>query len=70
MGRSVNSVASRKRRKKILGDGIIDTWKKDEKERKLKDAKGLAKMAPAMTKVTQERPWQAKHHLHENKELV
>ena len=31
------------RRKKILGDGIIDTWKKDEKERKLKEAKDLAK---------------------------
>ena len=28
---------------KILGDGIIDTWKKDEKERKLKEAKDLAK---------------------------
>ena len=33
----------KERRKKILGDGIIDTWKKDEKERKLKEAKGLAK---------------------------
>ena len=33
----------KKRRKKILGDGIIDTWKKDEKERKLKEAKELAK---------------------------
>ena len=33
----------KKRRKKILGDGIIDTWKKDEKERKLKEAKDLAK---------------------------
>ena len=33
----------KKRRKKILGDGIIDTWKNDEKERKLKEAKDLAK---------------------------
>ena len=29
----------KKRRKKILRDGIIDTWKKDENERKLKEAK-------------------------------
>ena len=33
----------KKRRKKILGDGIIDAWKNDEKERKLKEAKDLAK---------------------------
>ena len=33
----------KERRKKILGDGIIDTWKNDEKERKLKEAKELAK---------------------------
>ena len=33
----------KKRRKKILGDGIIDTWKNDEKERKLKEAKEIAK---------------------------
>ena len=33
----------KERREKILGDGIIDTWKKDEKERKLKEAKDLAK---------------------------
>ena len=33
----------KERRKKILGDGIIDTWKNDEKERKLKEAKDLAK---------------------------
>ena len=34
---------NKERRKKILGDGIIDTWKNDEKERKLKEAKELAK---------------------------
>jgi len=33
----------KERRKKILGDGIIDTWKTDEKERKLKEAKEIAK---------------------------
>ena len=33
----------KERRKKILGDGIIDTWKNDESERKLKEAKELAK---------------------------
>ena len=33
----------KERRKKILGDGIIDAWKNDEKERKLKEAKDLAK---------------------------
>ena len=33
----------KERRKKILGDGIIDTWKKDENERKIKEAKELAK---------------------------
>ena len=33
----------KERRKKILGDGLIDTWKNDEKERKLKEAKELAK---------------------------
>ena len=33
----------KKRRKKILGDGIIDTWKKDEKERKLREGQELAK---------------------------
>ena len=33
----------KKRRKKILVDGIIDTWKNDEKERKLKEAKEIAK---------------------------
>ena len=33
----------KKRRRKILGDGIIDTWKNDEKERKLKEAKEIAK---------------------------
>ena len=33
----------KERRKKILGDGIIDIWKNDEKERKLKEAKELAK---------------------------
>ena len=33
----------KERREKILGDGIIDTWKNDEKERKLKEAKELAK---------------------------
>ena len=33
----------KERRKKILGDGLIDTWKNDEKERKLKEAKDLAK---------------------------
>ena len=33
----------KERRKKILRDGIIDIWKKDENERKLKEAKELAK---------------------------
>ena len=33
----------KERRKKILGDGIIDTWKMDKKERKLKEAKERAK---------------------------
>ena len=33
----------KERREKILGDGIIDTWKNDEKERKLKEAKEIAK---------------------------
>ena len=33
----------KERRKKILENGIIDTWKNDEKERKLKEAKELAK---------------------------
>ena len=33
----------KKRRKKILADGIIDTWKSDEKERKLQEAKEIAK---------------------------
>ena len=33
----------KERRKKILGDGLIDTWKNDEKERKLKEAKEIAK---------------------------
>lgn len=36
-------VVDKKKRKKILGDGIIDTWKNDEKERKLKEAKEIAK---------------------------
>ena len=31
----------KERREKILGDGIIDTWKNDEKERKLKEAKEI-----------------------------
>ena len=33
----------KERRKKILGDGLIDTWKSDEKERKLQEAKEIAK---------------------------
>ena len=33
----------KERRKKILRDGIIDTWKNDKKERKLQEAKEIAK---------------------------
>ena len=42
-GVSLPEDVDKKRRKKILGDGIIDTWKNDEKERKLKEAKEIAK---------------------------
>ena len=31
------------RRKKILDDGIILTWKKEEEERKIKEAREIAK---------------------------
>ena len=33
----------KERRKKILDDGIIRTWKKEEEERKIKDAREIAK---------------------------
>ena len=36
-------VVDRERRKKILDDGIIRTWKKEEEERKIKDAREIAK---------------------------
>ena len=33
----------KERRKKILDDGIIRTWKKEEEERKIKEAREIAK---------------------------
>ena len=36
---------SKERRKKILDDGIIDTWNSDDRERSVKEAKELAKGA-------------------------
>ena len=33
----------KERRKKILNDGIIETWKSEEQERKTKEAKEIAK---------------------------
>ena len=36
-------VVDKERRKKILDDGIIRTWKKEEEERKIKDAREIAK---------------------------
>ena len=33
----------KERRKKILDDGIIRTWKKDEEGRKIKEAREIAK---------------------------
>ena len=36
-------VVDKERRKKILDDGIIRTWKKDEEGRKIKEAREIAK---------------------------
>ena len=36
-------VVDKERRKKILDDGIIRTWKREEEERKIKDAREIAK---------------------------
>ena len=36
-------VVNKERRKKILNDGIIETWKSEEQERKTKEAKEIAK---------------------------
>ena len=33
----------KERRKKILDDGIIRTWKREEEERKIKEAREIAK---------------------------
>ena len=38
-------VVNKERRKKILNDGIIETWKSEEQERKTKEAKEIAKEA-------------------------
>ena len=36
-------VVDKERRKKILDDGIIETWKSEEQERKNKEAREIAK---------------------------
>ena len=36
-------VVDKERRKKILDDGIIRTWKNQEEERKIKEAREIAK---------------------------
>ena len=36
-------VVDKERRKKILDAGIIRTWKKEEEERKIKEAREIAK---------------------------
>ncbi len=36
-------VVDKERRKKILDDGIIETWKSEEQERQKKEAKEIAK---------------------------
>jgi hypothetical protein len=36
-------VVDKERRKKILDDGIIETWKSEEQERKTKEAREIAK---------------------------
>ena len=36
-------VVDKERRKKILDDGIIRTWKKEEEEQKIKEAREIAK---------------------------
>ena len=36
-------VVDKERRKKILDGGIIRTWKKEEEERKIKEAREIAK---------------------------
>lgn len=36
-------VVDKERRKKILDDGIIRTWKREEEERKIKEAREIAK---------------------------
>jgi len=35
----------KERRKKILSEGIIETWQSEEQDRKAKEAKGIAKEA-------------------------
>jgi len=39
----LTEVVDKERRKKILDDGIIRTWKKEEEERKIKEAREIAK---------------------------
>ena len=36
-------VVDKERRKRILDNGIIRTWKKEEEERKIKEAREIAK---------------------------
>ena len=36
-------VVDKERREKILDDGIIRTWKREEEERKIKEAREIAK---------------------------
>ena len=36
-------VVDKERRKKILDDGIIETWKSEEQERKTKEAREITK---------------------------
>ena len=36
-------VVDKERRKKILSEGIIETWQSEEQERKAKEAKEIAK---------------------------
>ena len=39
----LTEVVDKERRKKILDDGIIRTWKNEEEERKIKEAREIAK---------------------------
>ena len=38
-------IVGKERRKKILDNGIIETWKSEEQERKAKEAREIAKEA-------------------------